>query len=408
MFASEATGTLTTSSESTNSGLSGTVSAVVTAADLSTISTIVGTATGATSVTISSTGSATFNPSGDTRVTLPAGTVITSASGTSFDTTAIATTFATVSTFTDASLNAVAEVSFGLSSVGLNFSKPIRIDIPVSGITASTMSIRVKHPGSATFVTTGLTNDPNSTCTSGVSSVPSATATVSNFIATIYTCSASTFVATTPVVVTSSSSGGGGGGSLSIPLVTTLTTVANTGTTMTSKKKRIFVRKTPVKKTTGTDTSGVTETKAKTPVKVKKPLTRAEQVLAKNLYTNTPRVNLYLAADKKAKFLGYLTKNVKVSVLEENGDWIKVTTATFSGWANRAQFRLPSESEAANILRDADKVIPYVLYTNKGRVNVRSAGDKTAKFLGYFGSNTKVEVIGNAPEWLNITTKKLT
>lgn len=85
-----------------------------------------------------------------------------------------------------------------------------------------------------------------------------------------------------------------------------------------------------------------------------------------------------------------------------------MTTATFSGWAKRSLFRLPSEKEAVQILRDADKVIPYVLYTNKGRVNVRSAGDAKAKFLGYFGNNTKVEVIGDGIEWLNVTTKKIT
>ncbi len=132
------------------------------------------------------------------------------------------------------------------------------------------------------------------------------------------------------------------------------------------------------------------------------------EVIADSLYTNSTRVNIYAAADTKSKFLGYFTKNIKVTVLEDKGDWIKVTTATFSGWAKRSLFRSPSETELKVILRDADKVIPYVLYTNKGRVNVRLAGDKTAKFLGYFGNNTKVEVIGDGVEWLNITTKNLT
>ncbi len=141
---------------------------------------------------------------------------------------------------------------------------------------------------------------------------------------------------------------------------------------------------------------------------VKKVTMKPAEIIASSLYTNSTRVNIYAAADTKSKFLGYFTKNIKVTVLEENGDWVKVTSATFSGWAKRSLFRSPSETELKVILRDADKVIPYVLYTNKGRVNVRLAGDKTAKFLGYFGNNTKVEVIGDGTEWLNITSKYLT
>jgi hypothetical protein len=85
------------------------------------------------------------------------------------------------------------------------------VQIPVSGYTGTTIPVKVKHGGTSTFVTTGLTNNPNATCTNGVSSSPSATATVSGGLATIYTCAASTFVTYTESVVVNSNNGGGGG-----------------------------------------------------------------------------------------------------------------------------------------------------------------------------------------------------
>lgn len=415
-----------TTHESTGSlSTSGSVSVVVTGGTLSTVATISGTTTSAVSLTITGTTDVVFAPptSGTTSlsVTIPSSTVITASGGTTFDSTAIVATGTTVSTWVPSTQTVTSAVEFGAPNVSLHFSDPIIIRIPVSWYTGSTISILVRHFGMSLFGTDSLTNDPNAVCTNGIPNTLSSTATVTGGLATIYSCAASTFAAVTTTssspssTVTSGGGGGGGGSSVGTSGIVTYTTPANTSTVTTTpvKKttKKIIVKKTPVKKSTTTTTVTQTEESVEATPVVKKPvktLTKEDQILAKNLYTNSSRVNLYLAADTKAKFIGYLTKNVKVSVLEENGDWIKVTTATFSGWAKRSLFRLPSEKEAEKILRDAEKVIPYVLYTNKGRVNVRLAGDTKAKFLGYFGNNTKVEVIGDGIEWLNVTTKKLT
>lgn len=104
--------------------------------------------------------------------------------------------------------------------------------------TGSTILVKVRHGGTTEYVTTGLTNNPNSICTNGVSSAPSNVAPVTTIqsedgqlqFATIYTCAASTFVAltSTQTQVVSSGGGGGGGGSYAG------TARSNTGTTSTS------------------------------------------------------------------------------------------------------------------------------------------------------------------------------
>lgn len=164
--------------------------------------------TGASSVTVNSGSAITFNPSGDIRVTLPESTVITPATGTGFDVSAITTASVSVTSGLEVNESSNGAVEFGISTIGLNFSKPIRIEIPVS-TSSSTILVKVKHGGSSIFGTTGLTNNSAATCTNGVPSTSSNVATVSAGVATIYSCSASTFAAYT--VAQNNNSGAGGG-----------------------------------------------------------------------------------------------------------------------------------------------------------------------------------------------------
>jgi Domain of unknown function (DUF5011) len=112
-------------------------------------------------------------------------------------------------------------VTFGLSSASLHFSKPVKIEIPLTNYTGNSILVKVQHAGSSTPGTIGLTNNPNSTCTNGVAGSPSDTASVVNSVATIYTCSASTFVGySASTVVSSGGGGGGGGGGAPLPVST--------------------------------------------------------------------------------------------------------------------------------------------------------------------------------------------
>jgi hypothetical protein len=133
---------------------------------------------------------------------IPNGTVVTSSSGTNFDPSALNALVVTASGLASNQTSKGA-LEFGISNVGLNFSKPVKIQIPVPGYTSSTIAVKVKHGGTNTYVTTGLTNLDTATCTNGVASSPSAVATVSLGIATIYTCAGSTFVAYSETTVTS-------------------------------------------------------------------------------------------------------------------------------------------------------------------------------------------------------------
>ena len=192
-FAAEATGSLSTTSGSINASLTGQVSQVITAAALPTVATISGSTTSASSVTVNSGTSIAFNPTGNVRVTIPASTVITSSTSSLFDTTAIAAAPVVVSSGLASNEASPGAIEFGISNIGLHFSRPIKVDIPVPSVTASTLSVKVKHGGTTVFVTSGLTNNPNATCTGGIPSIASNIATVTSGVATIYTCSASTF-----------------------------------------------------------------------------------------------------------------------------------------------------------------------------------------------------------------------
>ncbi len=173
--------------------------------DLVLVSTISGSATWANSVTIQS--SVTLSPTWDnTRVMLPAWTVITNAAWGTFDALAIATWEAPVWGLTLSTWETpVAAVDFWVTWVRLNFSQPIRIDIPVTWVTG-TIEVKVRHAGDTVFGTSWLTELAGDTCTNWLPWVPGATATISWGFATIYTCSASEFVTYT---MSSSTSGGG-------------------------------------------------------------------------------------------------------------------------------------------------------------------------------------------------------
>ncbi len=155
---------------------------------------------------------------------IPTGTIITGASGTVFDASSISALTVTVTWGLASNQTPNGALEFGLSGTGLQFSRPIKIEIPLSGYSWATIPVKVKHGGTSVYVTTGLTNTPNSSCTNGIPSSPSALATVSGGFATIYTCAASTFVTYTEIAVSSVSSGGGGGG-FYVPLSTSQTPV---------------------------------------------------------------------------------------------------------------------------------------------------------------------------------------
>jgi S-layer homology domain len=111
-------------------------------------------------------------------------------------------------------------------------------------VSTSTINVKVKHGGTSTYVTTGLTNDENATCTAGIPSVGSNIATVFNGIATIYSCQASTFVAVATLSGGGGSSGGssGGGPGTFTPVQATALPNNNTGTTSTPKEDTLKER----------------------------------------------------------------------------------------------------------------------------------------------------------------------
>ncbi len=381
--AAEATGSIATSSLTETTVTGGTIGSV---------STVSGTINNATSLTINVGPDVVFASTSGS-ITIPSGTTITSASGTAFDATAIAASNVVVSSGLGTNEVSNGALEFGISSVGLRFSEPIMIEIPVPGYVGATIAVKVKHGGTTEFVTTGLTNDPNTTCTAGIPGAPSATATVSAGIATIYTCSASTFAAYSITPTSVGSTTGGGGGAYVGTFVPAATTIVTTTTTATWWSANAAPKK-------------ITITKKPKPTKV---TTTKVVVTGTEMITNAGRVNIRAAANPRSKFLGYFTRNAKVIVVSHSGNWVEVRTDQISGWVLLNQLRSLTSEELASLHADT-RVPPYDQVTAIGRVNVWSAPTTKSKFLGYITpSKVRVTVTEkDATGWVKITSKYFT
>lgn len=149
-------------------------------------------------------------------VTIPSNTQIANAQWTSFNVNSI-TTYVLNNLPVALSTNEldVWKIKFWIDWVNLYFSKPVKLQIPVN-TTNSTVKIYSKHAWVSWYQTYSLTDTLASNCNNGYASPSSNIATVSNWIATIYTCSASDFIASVTNTQTNSSSWGwgtwGGGG----------------------------------------------------------------------------------------------------------------------------------------------------------------------------------------------------
>lgn len=176
--------------------------------DLQYVSTIVWTQTAATSLTVQAT--AALQPAGqNVKVTIPEWTIIVKDDWSAFDTSLLTAADLSVSSVALASWKTpVSAITFGVAWTKLHFSQPVRIDIPVT-VSTATINVQIRHFWDTAYWTTWLTNNASATCTNWIPSTISDVATVSWWIATIYTCSASDVAAYTTTV---SSWGGGWGG----------------------------------------------------------------------------------------------------------------------------------------------------------------------------------------------------
>lgn len=144
-------------------------------------------------------------------VVVPTGTEVSDSAGWAFDVNEVSTDFIYALPVTIPSNEQdVGKIKFWITGKKLNFSKPVRVQIPVS-TTASSVRIKVKHAGIEWYQTYSLTDTIASNCFNGIATPSSNVASVVNGVATIYTCSASEFVAVTDKQTSSSSSSSGGG-----------------------------------------------------------------------------------------------------------------------------------------------------------------------------------------------------
>lgn len=133
--------------------------------------------------------------SGAIQIIIPKDTIITTASGSSFDSTQITTyVLPTPSLSLPTNQKSVGHIKFWIENIKLNFTKPVRLQIPVN-TPDGTIEIMVKHFWNTQYTTDALTNTLSANCFNGRANPSNNNAPVTNGIATIYTCSASEFVA---------------------------------------------------------------------------------------------------------------------------------------------------------------------------------------------------------------------
>lgn len=128
-------------------------------------------------------------------VIIPNWTQITSSNSWTFNALAIATsTLSSLPIALPTTEQDVWKISFWVTWIKLNFSKPVKIQLPVN-TSASTVRIKVKHAWIDWYQTFALTDTMASNCFNGIATPSSNIAPVVSGIATIYTCSASQFIA---------------------------------------------------------------------------------------------------------------------------------------------------------------------------------------------------------------------
>ena len=133
---------------------------------------------------------------GSIKVILPSGLEITKDWTWTFDATSIAVnSISNVEWLSDDEIEKGALEFWLGSGTWILFSIPVKIEIPVPWIADWEIYIKAKHWWTTYFTTRWLTNNPNAECINWDSNSHSDKAIVSNWIATIYTCSASDFVA---------------------------------------------------------------------------------------------------------------------------------------------------------------------------------------------------------------------
>lgn len=127
---------------------------------------------------------------------IPNGTTVGNSQWTNFDVTSISTNIlsALPLALPSNSEQDVWKIKFWINWINLYFSKPVKLQIPVN-TTSSTVKIYAIHAWVSWYQTYSLTNILASNCNNWYASPSSNIATVLNWIATIYTCSASSFVA---------------------------------------------------------------------------------------------------------------------------------------------------------------------------------------------------------------------
>jgi len=189
--------------------------------------------------------------SGAISITIPTGTVITSADGEPFD----ATTLTTADVVGTVVANTIARgadvagaIEFGYTSANVFFSTPVTLVLPVDDSLNGQLLYIVRSPdGGETWTDEGLTASASDTCDAeGNGSDPVSTALVSDGTVTLYTCRASYFASYEEGNAAPRHDLGGGGGGATGPSVTEILVDKNMTVPLSTSATNVVLVKTGV------------------------------------------------------------------------------------------------------------------------------------------------------------------
>jgi cell wall-associated NlpC family hydrolase len=100
-------------------------------------------------------------------------------------------------------------------------------------------------------------------------------------------------------------------------------------------------------------------------------------------------VNLRSKPDTSAKVITQLSKNTKVSILSEEGDWYKIGCNDTTGWISNQYIKVSNVAIASGTI-------------SASSVNVRSKPDISSETLTRLDEGSKVEVYEHSGDWYRI------
>jgi N-acetylmuramoyl-L-alanine amidase len=99
--------------------------------------------------------------------------------------------------------------------------------------------------------------------------------------------------------------------------------------------------------------------------------------------------------------IGHVNKDVKVTILEKNENWIKISSGLFKGWVS-SEFVTVSNGQAPHTKKEKTSTKGLSAIVTVDSLNVRSNATLQANIIGKLQKGEKIEIISSITDWVQI------